>query len=363
MACIGYGRRSIVTIAPLPMPHMQTPPPAPRVAVVIPSYRVKRSVLSVIAAIGPICDAIYVVDDCCPEQSGQWVREQCQDPRVRVLVHERNQGVGGATLTGMRQALADGMDVMVKLDGDGQMDPTLLPLFIEPVLRGEADYTKGNRFYNLDHIGRMPKMRLFGNACLSFLSKLSSGYWSLFDPTNGYVAIHARVLAELPLDKIAKRFFFESDLLFRLNLMRALVIDIPMHAIYGDESSNLKITQVAPSFAIRHARNLMKRIFYSYYLRDFSIASLYLLLGVPLLAFGFLFGVAEWIESLLDGKPASAGTVMLAGLPIILGMQMLLGFLAVDVAAEPRLPVHPHLPPPHPTSGLGATADRTGERA
>lgn len=324
----------------------------PIVAVIIPSYRVTRHIVGVIAAIGPDCQRIYVVDDCCPDGSGDWVRQHCSDPRVRVLTHAVNQGVGGATLTGMRQALADGADILVKLDGDGQMDPALLPRFIDPIRRGEADYTKGNRFYSLDHILRMPKTRLIGNAGLSFLSKLSSGYWGLFDPTNGYIAIHARVLAELPLEKIAKRFFFESDLLFRLNLLRARVLDIPMHAVYGDEVSNLKIADVAFSFGWRHLRNLGKRILYSYFLRDFSIASLYLLFGLPLIGFGLLFGSLEWLGSILENRPATAGTVMLAALPLLLGVQMLIGFLAVDLAATPQTPIHPHLPD-HPGSDQG----------
>jgi len=314
------------------------------IAIIIPSYRVTRHILGVIAAIGPEYQRIYVVDDCCPDGSGAWVRQHCADPRVRVLTHSVNQGVGGATLTGMRQALEDGADILVKLDGDGQMDPALLPRFIDPIRRGEADYTKGNRFYSLDHILRMPTARLLGNAGLSFLSKLSSGYWGLFDPTNGYIAIHARVLAELPLDKIAKRFFFESDLLFRLNLLRARVLDIPMHAVYGDEVSNLNIADVAFSFGWRHLRNLAKRILYSYFLRDFSIASLYLLFGLPLVGFGLLFGSIEWLGSILEGRPATAGTVMLAALPLLLGVQMLIGFLAVDLAASPQTPIHPHLP-------------------
>lgn len=324
----------------------------PIVAVIIPSYRVTRHIVGVIAAIGPDCQRIYVVDDCCPDGSGDWVRQHCSDPRVRVLTHAVNQGVGGATLTGMCQALADGADILVKLDGDGQMDPALLPRFIDPIRRGEADYTKGNRFYSLDHILRMPKARLIGNAGLSFLSKLSSGYWGLFDPTNGYIAIHARVLAELPLEKIAKRFFFESDLLFRLNLLRARVLDIPMHAVYGDEVSNLKIADVAFSFGWRHLRNLGKRILYSYFLRDFSIASLYLLFGLPLIGFGLLFGSLEWLGSILENRPATAGTVMLAALPLLLGVQMLIGFLAVDLAATPQTPIHPHLPD-HPGSDQG----------
>jgi len=185
----------------------------------------------------------------------------------------------------------------------------------------------------------MPPVRLIGNVGLSFISKLSSGYWDVFDPTNGYVAIHRNVLLALPHAKIARRYFFESDMLFRLNLLRAVVLDVPMHAVYGEEGSSLKVVRELFNFFFRHSLNIGKRLFYSYFLRDFSIASAYLLLSIPLIAFGAGFGGAEWIRLSQQGITASAGTVMLAGLPIILGVQLLLGFLAFDMSNLPRRPV------------------------
>lgn len=184
------------------------------VAVVIPSYKVKDHILSVLNRIGPIVSRIYVVDDKCPQGTGKFVAEQCRDPRVAVLFHDVNQGVGGAMITGYRRALADGAEVVVKLDGDGQMDPDLIPTFVSPIERGVADYTKGNRFYAIENLEGMPFVRIFGNTSLSFVNKLSSGYWNVMDPTNGYTAIHASALSALPLSKIEKRYFFESDMLF-----------------------------------------------------------------------------------------------------------------------------------------------------
>ena len=144
------------------------------VAVVIPSYRVTAHVLKVIERIGPEVTFIYVVDDACPDASGDFVQEHCRDVRVRVLRHAQNRGVGGAVKTGYQQALADDADVVVKVDGDGQMDPQLIAQFARPLLTGQADYAKGNRFYDLEHIRRMPSLRLFGNAILSFAAKLST---------------------------------------------------------------------------------------------------------------------------------------------------------------------------------------------
>jgi glycosyltransferase involved in cell wall biosynthesis len=310
------------------------------VAVVIPSYKVTRHILGVIAGIGPEVERIYVVDDRCPDNSGDFVSANCRDPRVKVLRHEQNQGVGGAVMTGYRAAIEDGATVIVKVDGDGQMDARLIPAFVAPILEGEADYTKGNRFFNLERIGAMPPMRLFGNAMLSLLTKLSSGYWDLFDPTNGFTAIHADAARFLPFDKISKRYFFETDMLFRLNTLGAVVADVPMDAVYGDEVSNLKISRIVTEFAAKHVRNFFKRLFYNYYLRNMSLASIELPLGVLLLVFGVVFGVTHWIQHAHERTATPAGTVMLAGLPIIMGFQLILAFLAYDIAAVPRRPLH-----------------------
>jgi dolichol-phosphate mannosyltransferase len=310
------------------------------VAVVIPAYNVREHVLGVIAGIGAECQRIFVVDDACPTQSGKLVEEQCRDPRVRVLFHASNQGVGGATVTGYRAALEDGADVIVKLDGDGQMNPALIPKLVAPIVAGQADYVKGNRFYHLEDLRSMPSLRLAGNACLSFLSKLSSGYWNIFDPTNGLTAIHSRVVRAISLHKLDRRWFFESDVLFRLGLTRAVVQDLPMTAIYKDEVSSLRIYRVTLPFLAKHILNTLKRLFYMYYLRDFSVASIELFLGPLLTGFGLWTGVRSWVDASRVGEFASPGTVMLAALPILSGLQFLLAFLGYDVRNIPTSPIH-----------------------
>lgn len=311
-----------------------------RVAVVIPCFRVKRHIAGVISAMPSLVWRIYVIDDACPDSSGKFVEENVVDPRVRVVYHSQNQGVGGAVMTGYQIAIADGAHVIVKVDGDGQMDPTLISLFVEPIIYGEADYTKGNRFFDLEQIREMPPVRLFGNAVLSLMTKLSSGYWNLFDPTNGYTAIHADVCKHLPFEKISRRYFFETDMLFRLNTLRAVVVDVPMDAKYGEEVSNLKISEIAGEFLLKHARNFAKRLFYNYYLRDLSLASIELPIGLAMLIFGSSYGGYYWYWSSQLGVPTPAGTVMLAALPMLMGLQFVLAFVGYDIASVPKRAVH-----------------------
>ena len=227
---------------------------------------------------------------------------------------------------------------MVKIDGDGQLDPALIPAFVAPLIAGEADYAKGNRFFDLENLKGMPPVRVFGNALLSFFSKLSSGYWDIFDPTNGYTAIRSEVASKLPFEKISQRYFFESDMLFRLNILRAVVIDIPMNARYAGEVSNLKVGSVIGEFLFKHLRNFGKRVFYNYFLRDMSLASLELLAGIAMMSFGISFGLHTWEQSFAAGVTTPAGTVMLAALPVMLGLQFVLAFFGHDIASVPRRP-------------------------
>jgi glycosyltransferase involved in cell wall biosynthesis len=262
------------------------------------------------------------------------------DARVRVLFHKRNEGVGGAMLTGYRRALADGHDIVIKIDGDGQMDPLLVPQFVAPIALGAADYTKGNRFFNIEDTKGMPLTRLIGNGALSFLTKLSSGYWNIFDPTNGYTAIHRSVAKLIVERKIDKRYFFETDMLLHLYLLRAVVQDVPMAAVYGSERSNLRIGRIAFPFFIKNLKNALHRSFVQYLIRDFSLATLEAIVAFILLSFGLVAGSSFWLRSYVEGRAATAGQVMIAALPILSGMQLLLSALNFDMRNVPSLPYH-----------------------
>ena len=309
------------------------------VGVVVPAYKVTSHVKAVLEQIGPEVAKIYVVDDCCPEGSGRFVEEFNQDPRVQVVYQTCNQGVGGATIEGYKAALRWGCDIVVKLDGDGQMDPRLIPGLIAPIQRGAADYCKGNRFYDIERIHAMPPVRLFGNSILSFVNKATSGYWDLMDPTNGFTAIHRVALSRLPLDKLEHRYFFESDMLFRLNTISAVVLDWPMSACYGDEKSSLSIGRVLFSFPRKYLTRIIKRMLYKYFLRGFSMCTVHLVVGLMLFLFGFGFGLTMWVYYGSLGQPAPTGTIMLAVLPFILGFQLLLSAINFDVMDIPRTPL------------------------
>ena len=309
------------------------------VAVVMPCYRVSGQVQDVIARIGPEVRQIFVVDDACPEHTGDFVERNCTDARVTVIRHAENQGVGGAMVTGYRAALASGADIVVKIDGDGQMDPALIPRFVKALAQGQADYTKGNRFYDLESLRAMPRVRLLGNAVLSLVNKISSGYWDVMDPTNGYTAIHRTVLSHLPLAKIDRGYFFESDMLLRLYTLRAVVRDVPMTAHYGDETSNLRVGRVLFTFPLKYLRASCKRVFYSYFLRDFNAGTLQLLGAVVIGGAGALYGAAKWGLSIRSGVAATSGEVMIAALPVLVGVQFLLGALQFDIQNVPRDPL------------------------
>lgn len=310
-----------------------------KVAAVVPCYRVADQIFGVLDAMPARVDRIFCVDDACPQKTGDKIEKKCRDTRVRVLRHTANQGVGGAMVTGYRAALEENMDIVVKIDGDGQMDPRILPRFLAVLEEGDADYCKGNRFFRVATLAGMPKRRIIGNAVLSILTKMSSGYWHIFDPTNGYTAIHAAALRLLPLEMIDRGFFFESDMLFRLSTVRAVVCDIPMTAIYKNETSNLKPHRVVGPFLVKHMRNFGKRLIYNYYVRDFNMASIEWPLGFGLLGFGVIFGLQKWISVAMRGEVATAGTVMLAALPVLVGIQLVLSAFNFDIQNVPRTPL------------------------
>ncbi|MBV6391416.1 MAG: Undecaprenyl-phosphate 4-deoxy-4-formamido-L-arabinose transferase [Anaerolineales bacterium] len=308
-----------------------------KVAVVIPAYRTEREIQAVLKAIPDFARWIIVVDDASPDSNAELVTAASRrDKRITLIRHEKNKGVGAAMITGFKKALELESDIVIKVDGDGQMDPAYIPAMIAPLIANEADYAKGNRFRDFNSLRQMPFVRRIGNLGLSFLSKAATGYWNIFDPTNGYFAIRAGVLAQLPLDKLDKGYFFETSMLAHLYLLGACVQDVAIPARYGNESSSLSIRRALFEFPFKLARTFLRRIALKYFIFDFSMMSIYLLTGFPLLFFGLIFGIIKWIQYSQLGVAAPTGTVILPTLSVILAIQILLSAIDFDLNAAPR---------------------------
>src|SRR5918993_1231136 len=310
------------------------------IAAVVPAYNESRRIREVVGGISSYVNPIIVVNDASKDDTSAVLRLLAEvDRRVIPVDHEFNQGVGGAMITGLQEALKRKVDIVVKIDGDGQMPMEFLPALLEPLLAREADYSKGNRFRDLDALRRMPLPRRLGNLVLSFAAKAVTGYWDSFDPTNGFFAIRSQVLRGLPLTRVDQSYFFEHSMLIYLYLIGAKIQDVPMPSRYGDETSKLRISQVLYSFPPKLLAAFVRRVVLKNFLYDFTMASLYLLAALPLLAFGVSYGLYSWVYYTSRGIGAPTGTVVVPTLCIILAVQFLLAAIEIDLRSTPKVPL------------------------
>jgi len=328
-----------------------------RVGIVVPAYRVAPQIEQVIRGIPPWIHAIIIVDDKSPDDTAARVMA-IGDPRVTLIRHDANQGVGGAMQTGFAEAVRQGLDIAVKMDGDDQMDPVYLPRLLQPLIDGQADVVKCNRYWSMKSLQHMPLVRIVGNAGLTFLVKLASGYWNIFDPANGYVAVRTRLLERIELKRLPKRYFFESGFLIELGIQRAVVLDVPMTARYAGEHSSLKPSRILFEFPPRLAWGFLRRLVWRYFVHDFTALSVFVLIGLPSLLAGLGFGIYEYIRLSMINELASAGVVMLAAMPIILGVQLLLQAIVLDIGNVPKQPLFPPIRRAHSASHPSERAGR-----
>ena len=311
-----------------------------RIAAVVPSYNVGGEIANVLCALPAYISHIIVVDDASPDSTSEIVAGLAKrDQRIILIRHDHNQGVGGAMVTGFRKALELGAQIVVKVDGDGQMDAGHLPEMLLPLIEGKADYTKGNRFRDFIALQKMPFIRRLGNMGLGFLTKAATGYWNIFDPTNGFLAIRAETLAQLPLERIDPSYYFETSMLANLYLLGAVVRDVPMPARYQGEASNLVIRRVLFEFPFKLLFTFLRRVALKNFIYDFSMGTIYLTTGLSLLLFGLIFGIAKWIHYARLDLPAPTGTVMLPTLTVLLGIQFMLSAVESDLRAVPKEPL------------------------
>ena len=310
------------------------------VAGVVPAYNEERSIAQTLATIPDYVRWIIVVDDASSDQTPRLIDEAAsRDPRIVTIRHLKNRGLGAGMVEGYQKALELNAGIVVKMDGDGQMSPDDLPALLAPLATSQADYTKGNRFRDFQMLRKMPVVRRMGNMVLSFLTKAGVGYWHLFDPCNGYVAIRGDVLRQLPLDSVGRSFFFETSMLAQLYLAGAVVKDVPMSARYGDETSHLSIHRVLWEFPGRLLGCFTRRILLKCFLYDFSMQSLYLLATLFFLGLGTVYGGYHWVWFAMHGQGAPTGTVVLSSMLIVLGFQLLLAAIGEDLRAVPREPL------------------------
>lgn len=307
-------------------------------AVVVPCFNVEDHIAGVIEGLPEWVAEIVAVDDCSTDGTLAVLRKLASvEPRLRVVPRGRNGGVGAAMRSGYRAALDGGADLIVKMDGDGQMSSAELPRLLQPLVEGRADYAKGNRFRHVRDLGRMPRARLFGNVLLTFMTKLVSGYWRVFDAQNGYTAITREALEGLPLDRLDSSYAFENSMLSLLNIESRPVADVAMPAVYGDERSSMSVTRVLFSFPPRLVGMLARRLFLKYLVYDVSPIAIYAIFGSLLLGFATSFGGYHWWQSIRTGIPATTGTTVVALLTFLMGYMLLLQAVNLDITQSPPL--------------------------
>lgn len=306
-----------------------------KITVVIPCYKVASHIEQVVKSLPDYISEIILVDDGSPDDTGK-VLEQLsqQDDRITVVQNARNMGVGGAMVTGFKEALQRGCDIAIKIDGDGQMDTSRITEMVQSIENEGYDFIKGNRFYDKFALRKMPLIRKIGNFGMSFLVKVSSGYWQISDPTNGFIAINKETLQRLDMSWISPRFFFESSLICELYYTGARVKEISMPAIYGEEKSNLSVMKSLLTFPPKLLLRWLRRIWLSYYVYDFNLGSLYFAAGSLLFSFGLIFGIVRWIQFASSSIAAPLGTIMIAVLTFICGFQLLLSAFQYDLTSQ-----------------------------
>jgi glycosyltransferase involved in cell wall biosynthesis len=307
-----------------------------RIAVVVPAHDEEELIATTIGGIPSLVDRIYVVDD----GSGDATAERARgagDVRVEVISHERNQGVGAATVTGYRRALDDGFDVIAVMNGDNQMDPEDLPELLRPVARGEVDYTKANRLFTGQAWELIPRTRYLGNAALSMLTKIASGYWHVADSQSGYTAISREMLGQLELDRVYTKYGFPNDMLVHLNVWNAHVRDIPSRPVYGvGERSDMRYRHVVPKISWLLLKGFFRRLWEKYVIRDFHPLVFFYLFGMLATAVGVILGLVV-VGFRLAGDQFTVGTVVLIALLVLSGSQFTLFAMWFDMESNKDL--------------------------
>ncbi len=306
-----------------------------KLVAVVPCYKSAKIAPLVVRDIINYVDMVICIDDKCPEKTGLAIENSIKSEKLKVIYQIKNKGVGGATKTGIRYAQKIKASIIIKIDSDGQMDPSNIPSLVEPIINKNSEFCKGNRFRNINVLTSMPKIRLLGNIALSFITKISTGYWELFDPTNGFIAINAEILNRIQYEKADDRYFFESDLLFRCGLCDISISEISIPTIYKNEKSDLNPLLEFFRYNIMHLIIFIKRVIYQYFLLDFNPGSLSILFSFISVSFTLIAGMRSILYYRNLGIESPLGVQILFLASSIISVQLILSFLYYDSTQRP----------------------------
>jgi glycosyltransferase involved in cell wall biosynthesis len=307
-----------------------------RVAVVVPAHDEERLIEATLGGIPAFVDRIVVVDDGSRDGTAEHAHA-FGDPRVEVVVHDRNRGVGAAIVTGYKRALEDGADVVCVMAADNQMDASDLSTLVLPVARGELDYAKANRLVTGQAWEQIPHLRYLGNAVLSLLTKIASGYWHVADSQSGYTAIGRSMLEQLDLNRVYTGYGFPNDLLVHLNVWNARVRDFPSRPVYGvGERSGIRYHRVVPRISLLLLKGFFWRLREKYVIRDFHPLVFFYALGLLFTLAGVALGAVE-LGYRIAGNAVSVGTVVLVALLLVSGSQFTLFAMWFDMESNKDL--------------------------
>jgi glycosyltransferase involved in cell wall biosynthesis len=304
-----------------------------KIGVVVPAFNEEKLIEQTILQVPDYIDKIVVVDDASKDKTSKILSKLKNRNELSIIQHKENQGVGSSIMDGYLKLIDDNLDIAVVMAGDNQMDPKYLPKLLDSLIENNFDVAKGNRYLNTKELKSMPSYRFFGNIVITFFTKLASGYWSIFDTLNGYVASRMSVLKLIEFNKIKKRYDFEISMLINLNILGAKIVDVPIPAVYGTEVSDLKVWRVLPGLMKTLFFGFWRRIFYKYIFYNTHPISIFLIFGLLFQLIGFLIGI--WSIVATKGHP-TASSALLAVLPFLLGFQLALTAIIIDIQNEPK---------------------------
>ncbi|HBG81390.1 TPA: hypothetical protein DDW69_00960 [candidate division CPR2 bacterium] len=306
-----------------------------KIVVVTPAYNEANHIADVIDGLPEYIDNIVIVDDCSTDNTEEIVKKH-KSKKVIYLKNGKNMGAGYSVTAAINKAKEVKADITITMAGDNQMDPKYVPSLLDALIDEGYDCAKGNRFYSKEGLKGMPRHRVWGSIILTFMTRMASGYWTIFDTQNGYYALGSKALYQIDFNSLTKGFPYENDLWINLNILGLKFKDVPIPAKYGDEVSYMKMWKIIPQFTLFLVGGFFRRIYKKYVLRGIHPIFLFFLFGSILFLWGIIFGAYAWHRSAITGDPATTGTVMISAIPFLMGFEMLLWALVLDIQEDPK---------------------------